>query len=101
MCRHCWEEEYGGVRLDNEKVRAAALLVQALDEEQPSGGAAHIVTDDWNLEDSSIDWCLENFSADDFDDGSRSIPVLRAFKDMTLDERASALFMARDGRENL
>jgi len=45
--------------LDNEKTRSVKELVDAVYEFSGVGGNAHIVTDDVNLEDENIRWCLD------------------------------------------
>ena len=58
MCYGCWEEA-GKPTNDTPAVRAAAATVTAL-YEHPNcivGGNLHIVTDDWNLEDSNLEFC--------------------------------------------
>ena len=58
MCYGCWEEA-GKPTTDTPAIRAAAASVIAL-YEHPNcivGGNLHIVTDDWNLEDSNLAFC--------------------------------------------
>lgn len=59
MCYGCWTEA-GKPTLNTPSVRAAAELVAKLYEHPncASGGNLHIVTDDWNLEDSNLAFCL-------------------------------------------
>src|SRR5688572_21827631 len=100
MCHDCYEE-FGSPKLDSPSIREAAKLIQALDEHHSTGGMAHIVTDDWNLEDPYIDMCLKE-DPNDLDNGVYSIPVLKALRALTVQERASALYMARmESGENL
>lgn len=40
------------------KVKKIRLLYRYIYLREPSGGALHIVLDDWNVEDSHIKWCL-------------------------------------------
>ncbi len=59
MCYGCWEEA-GKPMIDTPEIRHAAETVTAL-YEHPNccvGGNLHIVTDDWNLEDSNLAFCL-------------------------------------------
>jgi hypothetical protein len=60
MCVECWTE-YGSPRIDGAAVAEAVDAVRALYDVAPTGGAMHVVTDDWNLD--SVDWCLENIDA--------------------------------------
>lgn len=58
MCYGCYEEA-GEPAIINEATQAAAALVAKVYEFSMVGGNAHIVVDDWNLEDSHIRWCLD------------------------------------------
>ncbi len=58
MCYGCWEEA-GKPTTDTPAVRHAAKMVEQL-YEHPNcivGGNLHIVTDDWNIEDSNLEFC--------------------------------------------
>jgi hypothetical protein len=59
MCKTCWEED-GAYSIINERTKKGAELIEALyiSEDGGVGGYAHIVVDDWNLEDGNIDSCL-------------------------------------------
>lgn len=87
MCRGCWSE-MGEPAHRNDRVRAAALSVARLYEVHGAGGGMHIVTDDWNLEDSSLDFCEHQRELDD-----RERRVLHALRDLTFKERGAALAM--------
>lgn len=52
MCYGCYEEA-GKPAIVNDKIKKAAELVKNLYKQDGcgAGGYAHIVTDDWNLED--------------------------------------------------
>jgi hypothetical protein len=56
MCYECWEEE-GKPQIDTPAVREAAAAVGAVYELNGVGGNLHIVLDDWNLEDGSVEFC--------------------------------------------
>ena len=99
MCEACWAE-YGRPTIVNGKTEAALALVRQV-YDAPMGGAGghlHIVLDDWNIENSSIEYCQ----------GGRSDPswhgppmawtltdveaqCAAAFLGMTMAERASTL----------
>jgi len=51
MCKGCWEEA-GSPAIINTKTRAVAKLIDDVYSYSGAGGNAHIVVDDWNLEDS-------------------------------------------------
>lgn len=60
MCSGCWEQG-GSPTLDTPEVRAAAVAVEALYEHETGlgcvGGALHIVTDDFNVDDDDLECC--------------------------------------------
>lgn len=89
----------------NDAVLAAADAVNELYEVHAAGGSAHIVTDDWNLENHSIEFCI-GYAKDEGDD--IALDVLHLFKELRVGERATALaifdgYLSRDGvlREDL
>ena len=92
MCEGCWHK-YGSPRADTPGMHAVQPLLRALYDRHAAGGWAHIVTDDWNIEDEHIVWCLENAMPDGWplDAWTLADPVLHAMKALTMDERASAL----------
>lgn len=60
MCKSCY------IKYGSPTFKPAAIYYQIIDyiykvyEYNGAGGNAHIVLDDWNLEDTHIDWCLNN-----------------------------------------
>lgn len=101
MCESCWEE-YGKPDIVNEKTEAAAVLVQQVYDAIGGGmgGSLHIVLDDWNLEDDSINWCLTQFDECkvSFEDKTFNVGLTdleqacaAAFLGMSMEERASTL----------
>lgn len=102
MCYGCWEE-YGKPLVVNETTAKTAELVKRLYEFAAAGGNCHIVTDDWNLEDDHIEFCVAQVErggyvdpnyADDRDSPeqlSLEAEILKAFGAMTMDERASTM----------
>lgn len=93
MCIGCWHEN-GSPAIFTEKTRRAAELVQRIYEFSCVGGNAHIVTDDWNLEDHNIDWCLNN-TENIHEAGPEQLAAEREcllfLRGMTMDERYSAM----------
>jgi len=96
MCMGCYEK-YGSPSIVNEKTERAAELIGRVYEWNAVGGNAHIVLDDWNLEDEHVAWCREHISTSD---GYNDYPeeqliaereCLAFLADLSLDERASAL----------
>jgi hypothetical protein len=95
VCYGCYEE-YGKPEITNERVEAAAALVTKIYEYNRVGSNLHIVTDDWNLEDNNIDFCLNAARTAPYHEIT---PEQRAVEEeccnllrsMTLQERASVL----------
>ncbi len=58
MCEGCWREE-GSPTIDSPAVRHASDCVRRLHAHPrgATGGALHIVTDDWNVDDKSVRGC--------------------------------------------
>lgn len=98
MCKSCYEG-YGSPVVRNEKVTKAVELIEDIysQENCGAGGLAHIVVDDWNLDDSSINFCLGECARDIVNervgrDGRLAcIGLLNQFKSMTIEERCTAL----------
>ena len=95
MCQGCWEER-GQPKIDNEKVRAVQPLLAALYAVHSAGGMAHVVADDWNIDDDLVRASLEDLDPGDRESSAAlAVPVLSAMLDMTIEERASALALHR------
>jgi hypothetical protein len=96
MCIGCWEE-YGRPAIVTPAVEAAAEAVDDMYAIHAVGGALHIVTDDWNLEDEDLNWCAsaENLELQDkkrLDEWEqRAFETLRP---LTIEQRATALALA-------
>lgn len=96
MCQNCWVEE-GSPSIINHRTKRAAVLVERLYETEHcgAGGIAHIVTDDWNVRDSDIEYCINDANSDY--EGSKealqaALKVLNYFlKRLSINERYSAL----------
>jgi len=58
MCASCWIDA-GRPQTDTPEIRGAAALVAPVYGFSCVGGNLHIVLDDWNLEDSHLDFCDE------------------------------------------
>lgn len=84
MCYGCWEEE-GKPSINNLEVGTLALLIQ----KSNPFGALHIFVEDWNCEDSDIEFCLNDEDADEQDKATCEIALL-----MSYEERVSALALA-------
>lgn len=95
MCSQCWEDA-GSPKIVNDNVRAAVELIRAVYEYSSVGGNAHVVLDDFNLEDDSIQWCLDTALVDNIHEANEpelasERAALEALLAMSMDERASAL----------
>jgi hypothetical protein len=94
MCETCWTER-GGHKIINEKTIKAAELIQAIydSEDGGAGGYAHIVVDDWNLDDSSINFSLSAIKKGDLseDTGQACNECLTFMKGLSYEERVSAM----------
>lgn len=97
MCINCYQEN-GSPSIINEKTLKAAKLINKIYEQDDcgAGGCAHIVTDDWNLSDSDIDYCLNDAQKKQSDSISEEstmlcIECLKYLKQLTLEERYSAM----------
>ncbi len=102
MCINCFEEENYPVII-NEKVIVASVLVSRIYDINAGGvgGYAHIVVDDWNIEDHSIDFCIKCCEEDPnnelFDQENNPelkeacLSFLYYFKTLSLEERNSSL----------
>ena len=97
MCYGCYKE-YGEPKIVNQKTIKGVELVKQIYSYNLVGSNCHIVLDDFNIEDSDIDWCL-NESLDKNIHGSTKKQLeierecLELFRYMTLGERASTLAM--------
>lgn len=87
----------------NEKVINCAILIDEVYKYTGAGGNAHIVVDDWNLEDHSIDYCIKCSQEDQDVDPREKKAVeecLFAMKELTEMERHCAMGI-HDGFINL
>lgn len=58
MCYGCWEQE-GKPSIVNERTELVADFVRNLDKRSGSGCCLHIVTDDFNIDDGHVQFCLD------------------------------------------
>ena len=95
MCEGCYKE-YGSPVIINEFTKHAASLIEDVFELSSTGGNAHIVIDDWNLDDRSIKWCLKEAIPENICESNRKLLfaekiALTSLSLITVEERASAL----------
>ena len=89
----CWPAHLTYRR--NKRVIAAALAGCKLYEVHAAGGACHILTADWNVDDDDVDFCLDETNHDRPIDGLER-DVLNRFKALSIPERYSALRLAEE-----
>lgn len=96
MCIDCYND-LGSPKEINERVKHAAELVNELYalEDGGVGGYGHVVFDDWNIEDESIDYCINEANKNTLgwseETRQASIKALNAFRQLSIEERATAL----------
>lgn len=94
MCIDCYDQ-YDAPRIYNDKVKKAVKLIGQIYDFHSAGGALHIVLDDWNLERHYIDYCEDymNLEKEGIIPKKHKIQMdcIALLKQMTIDERASAL----------
>ena len=98
MCDDCYEE-YGSPTLDTVRIRATSELIRELYAMSCVGGNLHIVLDDWNLSDHSIQWCLDeaipgNLHCADSETLTMERACAYLMLTMSEQERASALHLS-------
>lgn len=106
MCQTCFEEA-GSPSVLNAKIIEASEAIKDLylQEGCSCGGYAHIVVDDWNLEDHHIKYCIEIAEKGDKDyidnDGKVAcLNTLNLLMDLPEHQRYTALALA-DGFINI
>jgi hypothetical protein len=91
MCYGCWED----AGKPDERTPSTALAVAAirrLYDLNCVGGPLHIVTDDWNLDDDSVEWCRDHLADDaPHEEMEASRAVLDLIEPMTEAQRFTAL----------
>ncbi len=94
MCYSCWSEAGHPATL-NANVQSAAAYCSQLYDLDSVGGHAHIVSDDWNLEDEHVDFCIEACKNNTNNKTTKQRIIenefLQIMKKLTIEERASAL----------
>ncbi len=95
MCYGCWQE-YGSPQIINPQVVMACGLARKVEDLTCNGGNLHIQLEDWNIEDEHWD---KYEIYDEHTTGQQRTAeeaCFEAFKNLTLEERASALAL-REG----
>lgn len=94
MCINCYDKDFNPIA--NERVNLAIELIKILYESEHGscGGVGHIVFDDNNFDNASIDFCLGQI--DEYESSKEtkeaSFIALTYFKRLTEHERESALY---------
>lgn len=63
MCHKCWER-YGSPKITNYRVIKAVVCIGLLYELCPVGARLHIVTDDYNVSDGDLGYCIKRIEDD-------------------------------------
>ena len=99
MCFECWRDQYNSSYIINDKTKKAVKLIKEVYKYHGAGGSLHIILDDWNLEDSHVDFCGKVISLNEYDDPPElldaELKCYEALKKMSIEERASALAIER------
>jgi hypothetical protein len=94
MCRGCWED-YGKASIVNDKTRALANAIDDVYECNGAGGNLHVVVDDFNIEDDTVESCRGDIESNRWGDSDEHIAAerrcLNLLCEATVEERASAL----------
>lgn len=98
MCQGCYAEA-GSPKPQNAATISVAALVCNVYSYSSVGGNAHIVLDDWNVDDEAIDWCLTVALSDNVHEADRhqleaERLCLEAMRALPLDQRYAALAVA-------
>lgn len=96
MCKGCYED-YGSPKSDNNLVRELAAAITEVYRFHSTGGALHIVLDDWNLEREHIEFCrgcIDEFEAEGAETDSLS-NCFALLEKASQEEAASALAISR------
>ena len=100
MCYDCWAS-YGKPIIINGIINRLAKLIDVLYKYHGAGGGLHIIVDDWNLEDSHVEFCEQNIAKEEY---IKLCPktrlntekaCIKLLKSLSIQERASALALQR------
>lgn len=95
MCDDCWKRYYDSATSSDPCVIRASEAIREVYDYHLSGGGLHIVIDDWNLDDGSIEFCKDHIEATGYDAEPDRLEAERdcitALTELTEMERAAAL----------
>lgn len=102
MCQTCWED-HDSPTINTPAVRNAAELIHRVYQHEPAGGYLHVVIDDWNLDDHSLNVCIQDIHDNELNYEPHRTALqaecAEALRALTTAERASALAL-EDGYWN-
>ena len=92
MCIGCWNE-LGRPAAFTANTAKAVAAVRRLYTINDFGGEAHIVTEDWNIKDEHVAWCLDNLDTEDRfpEEEAASRAALNLLRPMSEAQRATVL----------
>jgi len=98
MCEQCWEDA-GCPIIRNEKTHEVVELIKQIHEYNAVGSNLHIVLDDFNIEDHSIQWCLNNSLKANIHESTKEELAIETrcaelLLGLSLDERNSVVYEA-------
>lgn len=95
MCINCYKD-HGSPIVVNDAVRHAADLVDRIYDTTACGDNAHIVTDDWNIQDENIQFVIDSVrdGVDPKESDQLVMSAMQAMLPLTIQERATALGLA-------
>jgi hypothetical protein len=103
MCLSCWNEYGLKEPIRNEATLKAAELIKKVYEFSGVGGNCHVVLEDWNLEDSNIEFTYRWLDGKEcnvpFGDSAQQLAereCMDAMMKLSVEERASALRLTYD-----
>ena len=65
MCENCYNEK-GRPAIVNKRTKAAADLISDVYEHHGAGGGLHVVVDDFNTDDSCVQFCKSYIESEDY-----------------------------------
>lgn len=98
MCDQC-VRDHGGLAQATPEIIAAARAIERAYAFAPTGGRGHIVLDDYNVEDESIDWCLgpecDKYASEDPEEEAAVMEALRVVRALPTEQsRVTAVHLA-------
>lgn len=96
MCKWCWDK-YKPVEV-SPLVKSVANLIKKIYAFHSAGGSLHIVLDDWNLDNSSLEFCEYLIRVNKYNESRRLINLevecINLLRGADINTRATALALA-------